>query len=570
MARAVACRVAGTVARGVAGRVAGAVTRRVLVRPDELLGAERGHRQAGRGRAQRGHGRVPGGRRTRAPEPAPAAREGRGAVAAPDRRARRVVAAHPPRVVAGIARVRRVEAPALDGRDVGEEGLEELAVVLAGGLEVGVPGLALDGADEELAEAAGEAIGRRRGLVAELLPDEREVGLVVGRCIAQAREAERAAGVVPSQPSAGEEKVEDHGEDHLERQPEEGEGLEVGELGHLAGLAEGRQPQARRLPVVALPEDVGRGGLGAGEALQLAAGEAEAHEPEAEEQREDDGRPAPQPIAGLGLPLLLRVAKRGQAALGLPRHAGEVAGGEVELHAVAPARGDALLVEPHPERRRVALAAVGDEVALVDPRLGAQARRGRVLEGEHPRPRGGHRREADHERLVVERLVPLDRGPVEDGERRPVRGARDGHEAGGGEVGVVREGVGRFARAPGLAAREHDVPPVPLGRRDRERDPLPSGDHGLAAAEAGCRGLSLEVEAVHRPGGPPARLVRDRGVAVRVERELDLDPVHLALRESGSGAGREKSGGQQEKGTRIHGPSRSRRGDSKPASRPKG
>ena len=128
------------------------------------------------------------------------------------------------------------------------------------------------------------------------------------------------------------------------------------ELGHLARLAEGGQAQARRLPVVALPEHVGRGRLGAGEALELAAGEAEAHQPEAEEERQDDGRAPPQPLAGLGAPPLLRVPQRGQAALGLARDAGEVARGEVELHAVAPARGDAVLVEAHPERRRVALA----------------------------------------------------------------------------------------------------------------------------------------------------------------------------------------------------------------------
>ncbi len=331
----------------------------------------------------------------------------------------------------------------------------------------------------------------------------------------------------------------------VEGQAEEGEGLEVGELGHLARLAEGREPQPRRLPVVALPQDVWRGGLGAGEALELATGEAEAHQTEAEEQREDDGRPAPQAVAGLGLPLLLRVPQRRQAPLGLPRHPGEVAGGKVQLHAVAPARGDALLVEAHPERRRVALAAVGDEVALVDPRFRAQARRGRILERERPGARGGHRGEADDEGLVGERLVPLDGGPVEDGERRTAGRSRDRHETGPREVGVVGEGVGGLAGAPPLAACQHDVPPLPLDRRDRERDLPASGKLRLAAAEAGRRGLALEVEAAHRPGGAPARLVGHRGTTALVEDELDLDPVHLALRESGHGAGREEGGGQQ-------------------------
>ena len=319
--------------------------------------------------------------------------------------------------------------------------------MLAGGLEVGVPGLALDRPDQQLAEAPGEARRRRGEIVLQLLPDEGLVGVVVGR-VTEARQAERAIRILSSQASAADEEIEHHGEDDLERKAEEGEGLEVGQLGHLARLPEGREPEARGLPVVALPEHVRRGRVGAGEALELAAGEAEADEAEAEEQREDDARAPPQSGAGLRLRLLLRVTEGGEALVRLSRDTREVARRKVELHAVAPARGDAVLVEAHPEGRRVALAAVGDEVALVDPRLRAQARRGRVLERERSRPRRGHREEADDERLVVERRVPLDGRPVEHGEGRAVRPARERHEAGGGEVGVVGEGVGGLARAP--------------------------------------------------------------------------------------------------------------------------
>ncbi len=132
----------------------------------------------------------------------------------------------------------------------------------------------------------------------------------------------------------------------------------------------------------------------------------------------------------------------------------------------------------------------------------------------------------------------VDGRPIEEGERGTVLRVRDAHEAGRGEVGVVREGVGGLAGAPLLVLREDDVPSPGPGRLDPERDLPSAGQLGLAAAEARLRRLPLEVEAVHRPRGAPARLVRDRRASVPVEDELDLDPLHRALREGRATVGR--------------------------------
>ena len=295
------------------------------------------------------------------------------------------------------------------------------------------------------------------------------------------------------------------------------------QLGHLAVAAKALQLDRRHDPVVAIPLQVVQTLRGADQGTVL-----EHHDRESGCDQAADQSDHQHPATGLLRYVRCGVLDPHRRARGRwPSRRGG-AGCQIEMlrrHVVrqrklllgtqlVPVRTDhqVTIAGSGLDRRRnrgASPSEIGQFVPFVDERFRPQPQFARLVQRQLRLVH--HQRPADQHRCVFQRLVPLDRRPVENNQFAELRRLGLRHMSGRRVIGKVGQHEGDLAGPETLAPGEHHVPAVAQILQVQVVAALPVDDRSAPGPVPVDRGLfALEIEGAHGPARHvPADLVLD-------------------------------------------------------------
>ena len=218
---------------------------------------------------------------------------------------------------------------------------------------------------------------------------------------------------------------------------------------------------------------------------------------------------------------------------------------EIDLHPHIKAVAGIIFVEHHLQPV-IRAAAVIDQKAAVDPGLGQYCLLALdILAGGIAFGQDVRRQQGQGVMILIARLVPLHRRPIEHRQLGALDADRRGQVSGGSKIGGKIEYIGSGPGTDPLAVGQDDVPGVVIHPLDGQRVAIALLVEGVAIAGKAIdiqAVVSLEIEAVQLAGEhPPLHGVGHHGAAVGAQIHLGFHKADLAF------AGQQNVGEKEQK-----------------------